>query len=176
MEKRRLKIAVTGPESTGKTTLAEMLAKEFGASLVPEYAREFLKGRKPPYTLSDLEQIAQGQKEREQKELAESKGLLISDSEMTVLKIWSEHAFGYCLPIIERFWMEQEYDLYLLMNTDIPWEPDPLREHPHLREHLFTTFKKYLDEMHIHYIIISGEGNQRTEQARNAILNLINLA
>lgn len=173
MEKRALKIAITGPESTGKTTLAERLAKELGASLVPEYAREFLKGRKPPYTPHDLEQIAQGQKEIEHKVSEANSGLLIADTEMTVLKIWSEHAFGYCLPTIETFWKNQQYDLYLLMNIDIPWEPDPLREHPHLRNYLFARFKKHLDDMQVLHVVISGGENQRAEQARETILNLL---
>jgi NadR type nicotinamide-nucleotide adenylyltransferase len=172
MEKKSLKIAITGPESTGKTTLAEMLAKEFEASLVPEYAREFLADRKPPYSPYDLEQMAKGQMEREQKESAGNPKILIADTEMTVLKIWSEYAFGYCLPIIDTYWRQQQYDLYLLMNTDIPWEPDPLREHPHLRELLFAKFKKNLDEMQVHYVIVSGEGSQRAEQAKKAILEL----
>lgn len=174
MEKQPLKIAITGPESTGKTSLAKTLTDEFGASLVPEYAREFLKGRKPPYAPCDLEQIAKGQKEAEQKASAATNGLLIADTEMTVLKIWSEHAFGYCLPVIETFWKKQQYDLYLLMNTDIPWEPDPLREHPHLREPLFNTFKKHLEDMQVNYAVISGEGTQRVGMARRAILNLMN--
>ena len=173
MEKQLIKIAITGPESTGKTTLAEKLSKELGASLVPEYAREFLKGRIPPYTPYDLEQIAEGQKEIEHKESEASNGLLIADTEMTVLKIWSEHAFGYCLPTIDTFWKKQQYDLYLLMNIDIPWEPDPLREHPHLRNHLFARFKKYLNEMQVQHVVISGGENQRTEQAREAILNFL---
>ena len=173
MEKRLKKIAVTGPESTGKSTLSEALAEEFGCPSVPEFARKYLHGRTPPYKESDLIAIAKGQWQSEQEAILNAAGLIIADTEMTVMKIWCEHAFGKCLPLIQQYWEIQEYDLYLLTDIDLPWGPDPLREHPDLRQYFFHLYKNLLEERKVNYAVISGVGEERLANARIEIKKML---
>lgn len=159
------KIAITGPESTGKSALCEALAKHYRAPWVPEFARTYLEGRQPPYTPADLDAIAKGQIQAGQEIEASHPSLIFYDTEMTVMKIWSEHAFDTCSPFILDAYANQQFDLYLLTDIDLPWEPDPLREHPQLRSYFFERYKDELFRANRNFHIISGTGNNRTYQA-----------
>ncbi|MGV3538745.1 MAG: AAA family ATPase [Rufibacter sp.] len=167
-----LKIAVTGPESTGKSTLSQQLAQHYGAPWVPEYAREYLDLLGRPYEAHDLEEIAKGQLERWQQAAAENPPLLFLDTELLVLKIWSEHAYGVCAPFILEQLKKQTVDLYLLSDIDLPWEPDPLREHPHLRQFFFDWYKRELEVMGVPYVVISGSAEERLLNAVEAVEQL----
>lgn len=160
-----LKIAVTGSESTGKSALCEALAAHYKTNWVPEFARTYLNGKQPPYSENDLNAIADGQILHENKIAEITEEILFCDTEMTVMKIWSEHAFGHCTSHILNLYNTQFYDLYLLTDIDLHWEPDPLREHPHLREYFFDQYQKALTKANCPFKIISGIGNLRLEQA-----------
>jgi len=164
-----LKIAITGPESTGKSALCEALALHYQTNWVPEFARDYLDGKHPPYTENDLNIMAEGQNENENKIAKKTEGILFSDTEMTVMKIWSEHALGYCTPYIAELYNKQHYDFYLLTDIDLNWEPDPLREHPHLREYFFGLYQKELTQANHPFKIVRGMGVKRLENAINAI-------
>ncbi|PIQ21323.1 MAG: ATPase, partial [Cytophagales bacterium CG18_big_fil_WC_8_21_14_2_50_42_9] len=56
-----LKVAITGPESTGKSTLAQQLAAHYNTMWVPEYARTYISELPGRYTAQDVENIARGQ-------------------------------------------------------------------------------------------------------------------
>ena len=87
------KIAITGPESTGKTTLAAILAEHFSGKMIPEFARQFL-ANKSSYTLQDLHEIAVGQWTSEEKAIQEGNELLICDSDPLVFGVWSLEKFN----------------------------------------------------------------------------------
>lgn len=167
--KRILKIAITGPESTGKSMLAEQLAKHFSTVWVPEYAREYISRLKQEYAKKDILQIARGQLERENQALLHAKKFLFCDTEFLVTKIWSEHAFGNCDPWIQEKFTLHVYDLYLLTDIDLPWESDPQREHPHLRSFFFDWYKDELTKHKLPYRIISGTGEKRLLNAIHTI-------
>ena len=164
------RVALTGPESTGKTSLSRQLAAHYRTNWAPEYARAYLEAKGPQYTLADLEAIAHGQLRAEASAAAEAAQqglpLVFCDTDLLVIKIWAEHAFGRCPGWIRRRIEEQRYDLVLLLNVDLPWEPDPLREHPHLRQHFYQLYRSNLQEQRAHFIEISGPPEQRFEQAR----------
>jgi NadR type nicotinamide-nucleotide adenylyltransferase len=164
-----LKIAVTGPESTGKSTISEQLARYYQTVWVPEYARTYIGNINKPYTLQDIEAIARGQYELEQQLSKQANGLLFSDTDMLVLKIWSEHAFGKCPEFISEKLQQQDYNLYLLMGVDLLWEPDPQREHPHLREFFYTWYKRELITMGVPFIEVIGKEQDRFLKARKHI-------
>lgn len=164
-----LKIAVIGPESTGKSTLAEALAKHFRTEWVPEYAREYLEKLDRPYEEADLLKIAQGQKVLEEKLLANAKGFLFCDTTLVVVKVWSEHKYGRCHPWIAEQVARMRYDYFLLTDIDLPWEPDPLREHPQMRDYFFSIYREYLIDNGLPYSLISGEHEQRMEKALGAV-------
>ncbi|MDO7845341.1 AAA family ATPase [Hymenobacter sp. M29] len=160
-----LRISLTGPESTGKTTLAAQLATHYGTSFAPEYAREYLAESGPRYTLEDLEEIARGQLQAEATAEASARDIVFSDTDLLVIKIWAEHSFGICPEWILHRIDQQQYDLVLLMGVDLPWQPDPLREHPHLRQQFYDLYLRELRERMSNFAEISGDADRRFAQA-----------
>ena len=160
------RIAVTGPESSGKTSLAERLAQEFGLAFVPEYAREYLIQRDGKYTQSDLVQIAEGQVKLWSE--AKSARGFVADTEMLVMKIWSDFKYGETDPVILSLLQKQHFDHYFLCYPDIPWEEDPLREHPEQRLELFELYLKELQDRKLPFSILKGDLSQRLEACRKS--------
>ena len=141
---------ITGPESTGKSSLTKQLAKHFNTLFVPEYARIFvdkLENKDHSINQNDVLFIAKKQMEWEDDFLYVSKLLnhkfLICDTGLLVTKIWCDIAFQQCPKWIEKEWKKrrEQYGLILLLNPDIPWIPDGQRAHPHQRQELFEKFK-----------------------------------
>jgi NadR type nicotinamide-nucleotide adenylyltransferase len=159
------KIAITGPESTGKSMLAEQLASHYHTVWVPEYAREYLEKNGPAYCEEDVLFIAKGQLAKEMETEPKAGDYLFSDTEFLVLKIWSDVKYGRCHPWILQQAGQHLYDLYLLCDIDLPWEFDPLREHPEMRKELFDLYCRELNERKLPYEIIRGTGPVRLENA-----------
>lgn len=175
------KIAITGPESSGKTTLARQLAARFDAPCTPEYARIYLNLLQRPYTVSDIPAIARGQvrwedtlqilaNKPEKYKSADFPPLLICDTDILVLKIWSEFKYGHCDPYILERWRECRYDLYLLCLPDIPWAEDPLREHPAQRHELLQIYRSELSASGVPFSEIGGSSLERLGAAVAAIM------
>jgi len=163
--KKVFKIAITGPESTGKSKLAIALAKHYHAVYTPEYAREYLHKKEGLYEKSDLKIIAKEQIKRQNKDIKKAKKYYIADTEMLVLKVWHEVKYDENPQWLKELILKQKFDLYLLCDIDIPWTSDPLREHPHKREFLFNKYKATFQELHLSYQIISGNGKLRLQNA-----------
>lgn len=164
------KIIITGPEASGKSTLAVALADFFKTSLVPEYARSFLPNLNRPYVEADLLTIAEGQHQAELLQAAKKLDLIICDTSMLVLKVWSDYRFGKTHPWILNRLEENKHALHLLCAPDIPWEADPLRENPHNRDELFEIYRQELITLNHPYVIIKGSKYEtRLERAIQAI-------
>ena len=159
------RIAVTGPESTGKSQLAAQLARHYNTVYVPEFARDYIDRLDRPYNQHDILLIAKGQLRSEEEMVGQANKLLICDTELIVAKIWSLHKFGNCDPFIRTHIRTNVYDLYLLCDVDLPWEQDPQREHPTLRKYFFDWYRRELDNYGFPYEIIRGMGQQRLELA-----------
>ncbi len=165
------KIVIIGPESTGKSTLSTALAQYYNTHCVKEYAREYLLKNGTDYTFENLYDIAQGQLAGEDKgtedAIANNKELLFIDTDMYVMKVWSEFVFNKCDNKILTEITKRKYDLYLLCNTDLPWTKDELREYPDLliREKLFHFYKEEMSEQHVPWKIINGLNEERTQNA-----------
>ncbi|MBN2236510.1 MAG: ATP-binding protein [Bacteroidales bacterium] len=155
------KLAIVGPESTGKSKLAEQLAAYYNTKFVPEIARDYLNGLGRNYTENDLLQIAKKQQDAITKAQSQANTFLFVDTELLVIKIWSQVKYKKVHPWILDQFKEQDFDLFLLTNNDIPWEADPLREHPNKREYLFKLYEKELKKEGLHYKIIGGQGQER---------------
>lgn len=124
------KIVLIGPESTGKSSLSAALARHYNTAWAPEYAREYLMQLDREYHQDDLCRIALGQLHTEDQAAARATRYLICDTDLYVLKVWSEHKYGSCAYRILEEIAQRHYDAYLLTDIDIPWTYDPLREHP----------------------------------------------
>lgn len=167
-----IKIAITGPESSGKTTLAQHLAAHFGAPCVQEYARLYLDSIGRPYDAGDLPVIALRQLGWEQALAASNPPLLICDTDLFVLQIWSEFKYGYCPPLILQYLREARYTAHILCRPDIPWAFDPLREHPQHREVLFALYLRALQHAGATFIIVDGSEEQRRQAAEDFVREL----
>jgi NadR type nicotinamide-nucleotide adenylyltransferase len=169
------RVAITGPESTGKSWLAENLANTYNCDWVPEYAREFLEKLDRPYTYDDILAIARGQVSNENKKLRQAKKIVFSDTECLVTKIWCDVKFGKCHDWIIRQLELRPHDLYLLCDIDLPWEPDPLREHPDRRDYLFELYTDELHRRRLPFGIITGTGDARLQCAIEVIMGRLNV-
>ncbi|MCJ8163964.1 ATP-binding protein [Pontibacter sp. E15-1] len=164
-----LRVAITGPESTGKSTMAGQLAQHYGTVWVPEYARTYVGNLGRPYTLADIEAIARGQLALEEQARLQARDILFADTDLLVLKVWSEHAFGHCPAWMLEQLKRQDYNLCLLMGVDLPWEPDPQREHPHLRQFFYDWYKRELQAMGVPFAEIHGQHAERLQRARQHV-------
>ena len=165
------KIAIVGPESTGKSSLSLELAHHFNGIAVPEFAREYCAMLDRPYTLEDIVAISQGQVQAEV--LAETgcnAPFIFYDTTVLVEKVWADHAYGHVPSTISELLKQRAYHLYLLTDIDVPWQPDPQREHPHLREHFKHVYQQELKQMQAEWHWVSGVGKARTLNAI-AIIN-----
>lgn len=165
------KIVITGPESTGKTTLAEALAQKLNALLIPEYARSYVEGLNRPYTYSDVEMIAQHQLEEESK-FSDSggSGILLMDTWLIITKVWFEVVYGTAPGWIEKRIATGDIDLFLICAPDIPWIADPIRENG--GEMRLKLFDRYINEIENHgfaYEIVRGAGELRFQNALNLL-------
>jgi len=165
------RISLTGPESAGKSTLAAQLAAHYGTTFVPEYARQYLEENGASYTLPDLDAIAHGQLTAEDAAAAQASGLLFCDTDLLVLKIWAENAFGTCPAWILAELARPRYTLTLLLAPDLPWAPDPLREHPDpaQRWHFYELYRAELVARGWLFVEISGPPAARLAQALAAV-------
>jgi NadR type nicotinamide-nucleotide adenylyltransferase len=164
-----LRIAITGPESTGKSELAKQLSIHYQTIFVPEVSRGYLEELGRSYEYHDIKEIAKNQLKLENTLAERADKILFCDTDMLVTKIWSSYKYGKCDPWIEEKARSHRYDLYLLCNIDLPWVEDPLREHPNKREELFGIYLKELQILKVNFAIISGTGPARTENAILAI-------
>jgi len=163
-----LKIIVTGPESSGKTTLCKALSKHFHLPFSKEYAREYLDELDRDYEKNDLVPIAKGQLE------SEINSQLL-DTDLITIKIWSEYKYGSCDKwILDQIEIQKtEKRFYLLCSPDIPWQADKQRENPNDREEIFKIYKQELEALGHDYFIV--EGGNRTENSILKISSLISI-
>ena len=159
------KVAIVGPECTGKTDLSKYLASALKTEWVPEYARAYIDKLNRPYDQSDLTKIAHGQLRLEDEWIQNANKVLICDTNLIVLKVWSDDKFGVTDPEIIKAMTTRHYDLLLLTNIDMPWEDDPQREHPDKREYFWNIYKKEVAESKIPAIEISGSREERRMKA-----------
>lgn len=167
-----LKIVITGPEASGKSTLCQQISNKFNVDFVLEYSRDYLIEKGGQYQLQDLLNITIGQEGLIAERAAQSPKILIIDTAFLVLKIWAEEKYGGCPKLIEDKWKNFEVDHFLLCKPDIPWEPDPLRENPHDRDRLFDIYEQYLKKAGHNYTIIEGSYDERLSLALFCIKNL----
>ncbi|MEZ5017249.1 MAG: ATP-binding protein [Flavipsychrobacter sp.] len=170
------KVVVIGPESTGKSTLSEALAKELDTMWVPEFAREYLEDLGRKYIEADLHRMAIGQVRAEESMIPYADRYLICDTDLHVIKVWSEAKYGNCHTWVEEQIKNRKYDLYLLTDTDLPWEDDPQREYPALedRQKFFYIYKKLVAETGLPYTVVSGNEEERLQTALKFIKSTFN--
>lgn len=166
------KIVIIGPESTGKSSLCAALSEYYHSIWCPEYAREYLLTNGTDYSHEDLLAIAKGQIQLEEEHInkmatVQSSRYLFIDTDMYVMKVWSEFVFGQCHKFILDHIVSRTYDAYLLCKPDIPWVQDELREYPDeaTRIRLYHYYKDLMIHQHTPWIEIEGGYEERLRKA-----------
>ena len=173
-----LRVVLTGPECTGKTTLTEKLSHFYGIPFVPEFAVDYLnnkKNKEEKYTLGDLKMIAEGQTFSENMALlntsVQKKELTLCDTDILTIKIWADVVFGKKDETIESFVNvfakgRKKENIYLLSSPEgIAWEAHPLRENPNDRDKLFGLYERLLKKQKVKYFILKGDLETRFDGA-----------
>lgn len=165
-----LKVVLYGPESSGKTTLSRELAKYYNTIWIEEFAREYLqeKWNKENKTceLKDMLPIAIGQIKLENEFCKKANKILFCDTDLLETKVYSQTYFNdFCDPVLEKYALENKYDLYILTDIDIPWIKDDLRDRPNNRKEMFLAFKEALIKYNRPYILVSGNLRNRMQIA-----------
>jgi NadR type nicotinamide-nucleotide adenylyltransferase len=169
------KIAVVGPESTGKSTLSQLLARHYRVPWVPEYARYYCAALTGECTLQDEINMFHGQVALEESVLATTDtSFIICDTTFITVKIWSDEMLGETPQIVLDSLKTRTYDFYILLDIDLPWQDDPLRDFPHLREHFMEIWHQELQALQANYVVISGT-TDRFQNAVNAIDRFLKL-
>ncbi|CAM3903451.1 DUF4301 domain-containing protein [Flavobacterium sinopsychrotolerans] len=171
-----IKIALFGPESTGKTTLARELAEYYKTEWVPEFARDYLQEKwdanQQICTVDDMLPIAYGQTKLENESALIANKYLFCDTNLLVTKVFSEVYYDYCDPLLDQAAREHEYDLFFLTDIDVPWERDDLRDKAEGRESVFAVFKQSLIDNNKPFITLSGDKDLRLKKAITIIDDL----
>ncbi len=173
-----IKVVLFGPESTGKTTLSRQLAKYYKSVWVPEYARDYLQDKwdKEHKTCEpkDLLPIAKGQIKLENKLAKKANKVLICDTDLLETKVYSEAYYvGSCDSVLEKYALENTYDLYFLTYIDTPWVADDLRDKPDHREDMFKAFESALKDNNRPYVLLKGNKKDRLKTAVKYIDKLL---
>lgn len=173
--KRISKILILGPESTGKSTLAEDLGDYFGEPWVPEFAREYIEKLASPYCYEDLAKIGKGQMLLEDELSQNAEKLLFCDTDLRVIQVWSEYRFEKVDPWVLEEMKRRTYDLILLTDVDLPWTPDPQREYPELemRQFFLDWYERLAITSGFPWYKISGSKEKRLKDSVNHIQKTI---
>lgn len=164
-----LKFVIYGPESTGKTTLAQQLAEHYQTRWVPEFSRAYLQEKwdltKTICEESDLLPIAVGQMAAENAAAAKANRLLFLDTNVRTTVLYAHHYYGRCPQILTDLIAQQDYALYFLTDIDVPWVADDLRDQPNERAQLFAKFQADLRTHDLPYVLLQGDEASRLAAA-----------
>ncbi len=170
-----MRIIITGAESSGKSTLAEHLGRQFNLPYALEYARCYLEKNGPDYDLDLLIRLSGLHLEYQQTEVDPAVPIGIFDTDMINFKIWAEEVFGHCPDqVLDRIEKESSH-VYLLCKPDLPWEPDLLRENPDDRDMLYQRHLGEIKRLNRPYLIVEGVGTQRLANAETALRYLLTM-
>ncbi|OAZ05208.1 DUF4301 family protein [Flavobacterium succinicans] len=164
-----IRIAIFGPESTGKTTLAKQLAEYYQTVWVPEFARDYLQEKldsdRGICDVEDMLPIAYGQTKLENERAAIANTFLFCDTNLMVTKVFSELYYNFCDSLLDEAARAHQYDLFFLTDIDVPWEDDGLRDSPEGRESVFSVFKQSLIDNKKPFITLTGDKKTRLNKA-----------
>jgi NadR type nicotinamide-nucleotide adenylyltransferase len=167
------RVVVTGSESTGKTRLAERLARHFGTVWVPEFARGYLDAKPTPLDASDIEPIARGQIAAEEAGARGANRVVFLDTDLASTEVYAAHYYGTCPEWIREEGRRRVPHLYLLAGIDAPWVADPQRDRGHRRLEMHELFRRRIAEAGAPVVEVRGSWDERFEVARGAVEALL---
>lgn len=163
------RVCVFGPESTGKTTLARDLARQYRTIWAPEHARPLLDVKQGRCDPDDIPMIVRGQVASEDALARQANRVLFCDTDVLTTTIWSRVLFGQCPQWIEDLARARRYDLYLLLDVDVPWVDDQQRYLRHQRREFFDLCERTLRDNGRRYVRLGGTWQERFRGACEAV-------
>jgi HTH-type transcriptional regulator, transcriptional repressor of NAD biosynthesis genes len=167
------RICVTGPESTGKTTLARRIAELAHTEWVPEGSRVYAERVNRELLCSDVAPIAREHirlvDAAAERARAAGKTLLVLDTDLLSTVVYSRHYYGTVPSWVERVERSRRADLYLLCDVDVPWIPDGVRDRPANREEMFALFRDALVRRKAPFVLVHGSWDERWSIAQRAL-------
>ncbi len=174
-----VRVVVTGSECVGKTTLGSQLASRYGVLCVPEFARGYAEAKIEPLTIHDVEPIARGQVALEDAFLARARDaghpLVVHDTDILSTVAYSHHYYGDCPPVVEALAITRRADRYLLLDIDVPWVADGVRDRGERRHEVHTLFRDTLTRFGVPFTLVQGSWEERRQAAVAAIDKLLHL-
>ncbi len=166
------RVVVTGPECTGKTTLARAIASRLGAPWVPEASRAYAEARGGVLSSADVEPIATATRDALRRATAAGPAVLVADTDLVSTVVYARAYYGSCPDWVEEECRVQLGALYLLCDTELPWQADGVRDRPSAadRAAMYDTFARTLRSLGARVVPITGTGAARTALALDAVL------
>lgn len=165
------KICFYGPESTGKSTLAKKMADLYQTEFVPEVARELITSN--DFTVDDIVRIGYAHLERVEEKVKTANKILFCDTDAITTQIYSRHYLQFIPDILFELERKVRYDLYFLMDIDVAWVADGLRDLGGEREKMFRTFQEELQLRKIPYLLVKGNHQEREKFVMGVINELL---
>lgn len=159
------KICICGTESTGKTTLTEILAKHFNTNYVPEWGR-MIVSKSEETTMDDLLRIGTTHATDIIEKVKNSNKILFSDTDLNTTKMYSKYFFD-TIPEYDD-WVEEanKFDLYIFLENDAPYIQDGTRLPKEERDELRNYHFNYLNSKGLKIEIVDGNDWEiRTKKA-----------
>lgn len=173
---KKLRIAVTGPESTGKTTLAKQLAESFNGIYIPEYARQYVEKLSGHYEYGDVENIAMEQVRQYLGTMSMDRNFFVFDTWLIITKVWFTWVYNATPDWLEERIRNCPIDLFLLCRPDLPWEADSVRENGgDNRIKLFELYRSELEHYGFNFVEIGGSGEDRLSNSIQSIGEFLKL-
>lgn len=171
------RICVTGPECTGKTTLAQRLAAQFSAELVPEAARLYAERVNRELRVTDVELIAAEHiamaDEAARNVIDRGGGALVLDTDLVSTTVYGRDYYDFTSEWLDGETQRRLADIYLLCNVDVPWIGDGIRDRPSDRAAMFERFAHALVELAVPVAVIRGGWDERWTLARTACRSVL---
>jgi NadR type nicotinamide-nucleotide adenylyltransferase len=172
------RVVLIGSESTGKTTLARRLAEHYDVEWVPEFVRDYADRKQGRLGFDDHGPIAHGQialeDEYRVRAAERNASLLLQDTDLLSTAIYCAHYYGKCPVWLSDAASARRPDLYLLLDIDLPWTPDPQRDRGHKRDEMQALFREAVEQSGVPFVVIAGSSDARFAAARAAIDDVLN--
>ena len=164
-----IRVVLTGSESTGKTTLAEAVARHYHAEFVGEFVREYAEARHGVIEYTDHGPIARGQMALEDAAIGRGNPIVVQDTDLLSTVVYCEHYFGRCPAWIAEAARRRAPNLYLLCEIDVPWMADGVRDRGHMREEMQLLFRNAVRDSGVSVAVITGDRSERLARATDAV-------